>query len=118
MNISEMRKNEPLQFDDMVAEQVCGWVFSKKNNTSNGCWLLDEKFAYANCFVPHVSTQDDYYVLCHVREKWKAQQKLSFRENLHRIWNLRADSEHGFLGCIHYLPGDYAEAALKVVMIE
>lgn len=100
-NVWTPADNSTPRFDD--------WDECCRLNLSKHSWMTG---------IPHPSKSvaDDYRILCHVREKWDDDNKSKFYHVMKDILLDRICLDEGII--LAYLPGDYAEAALRVVMGE
>lgn len=140
--IKTMREQNPREFDALVAEKVMGWkryhfIGGKRNPNFQFIRQLDPEYVAGvveECSetLPWFNDEPrcpnytdpaaDYAVLEHVRETWRCHEAEAFNKHITDIvqerWCNRdmATVNMNYPTIIDYLPGDYAEAALTVVM--
>jgi hypothetical protein len=110
--VAELRREKRHEFDAMVAEQVLEWDRMPKSWRARS---LYDGARYYTRRTPRFSwcAEDDYMVLRHVRERWKDVRAADFAWCCVQIWGGRTRAGGSWA---RYEPGDYAAAALTVVL--
>lgn len=114
--------------DKQIAEMM-GWHYKEKlqwNGTRMYYVDDNEKCVYGAPFHPTTDANDDHIVLNHIRENWDQEKVFVFLDILHiSLYRKHIDlfseldvaqkTYFNHLNILHYEPGDYSKAALKVI---
>lgn len=130
MTPSEILALPPDELAAKAGELVMGWSVCREPDC-DGCdhpvrqlpdntWIVSRPDEIEESWSPAHSASDDYMVLEKVRT-WDTTLQCAVRDEIEKAWaqrgwDARIDKPLEVWGCTQYRPGDYARAALIVVM--